>query len=657
MSERDERYGQESGTAAPDAAGPDTAGADYLHPEPRSPWEWAPAPATPAGSPAGQPAAAQVGPPAGETAGPAGRSGAAGEVAGRVGPPDAVRETAGVGEVAGLGGEPAPGGGWTGAGREMAAGEDAGPAAEGGAAEAPIEAARGGVRRDSEPAAPAGFVGADDSGYRAPIEAAGGVLGDEARFEPVRVPGPRSEVRAGAAAGAPAPRPEPADESSSAYAGGVPDPRVGMSGAPGWVGQPSPYGPAGYAPGEVTSPFSRPAGGYGPGAYAGGPGGPPYGPPPAGPGQAEPVRPRRLRSAVAIAGMAAVFGGLIGGGTVALAGRNDSSPVAASVSRTSATAPNAPASANGTVSGAAATISPSVVTLAVQGDNAAGTGSGIIVRADGYILTNDHVVSVAANGGSITATFAGGNTVAAKIVGRDASTDLAVVKVDGVSGLTAATFADSAKLTVGQTVVAVGSPLGLDHTVTSGIVSAVNRATRGGDDNQAVFDAVQTDAPINPGNSGGPLVDLSGHVVGINAEIATASSNSSRFPGQASQSGNIGIGFAIPSNVAADIADQLIANGTAQHAFLGVELASGTDTGSSTGGAKLSQVTAGGPGARAGLQANDVVTKLDGQLLETSDDLAAAVRTHKPGDQVTLTVLRGGKTTTVTATLGSDAKK
>jgi putative serine protease PepD len=548
MSERDERYGPESGTPS----------GDYLRPEPPSPWESAPA--TPAGEPAGPPA----GPP---------------------GAHDEQRHAAG-----GLGsGEPAGD-----AGAEPAAGPEAATA------------------------------GTD-----------------------------------------------------------VPEPRA----AEGWDGVPSPYAPpAGYTTGQVTSPFSRPAEGYGPypggpggtggpagpggpypsgpsgssGPYPGGPGGPggPYAAGPGGaPGGAPAVGARRARSVLAVAGVAAVVGGLIGGGTVALVDHNSNAAVAASVSRTAATAPNAPASANGTVSGAAATISPSVVTLAVQGDNASGTGSGVVVRADGYILTNDHVVAVAANGGSITATFANGNTVPAKIVGRDASTDLAVVKVDNVPGLTAATFADSSKLTVGQTVVAVGSPLGLDHTVTSGIVSAVNRATRGGENNQALFDAVQTDAPINPGNSGGPLVDLSGHVVGINAEIATANSNSSRFPGQAGESGNIGIGFAIPSNVAADIADQLIAKGTAEHAFLGVELSSGTDTGSSSGGAKLAQVTAGGPAAHAGLRAGDVVTKLDSQLVGTADDLAAAVRTHRPGDQVTLAVLRGGKTTTVPVTLGSDAKK
>jgi putative serine protease PepD len=363
---------------------------------------------------------------------------------------------------------------------------------------------------------------------------------------------------------------------------------------------------------------------------------------------------RKLRTLVAVAGIAAVLGGAVGGGTVALTRGSGNPTIAASVSRTSDTAQGTPTSETGTVEAAAATITPSVVTLTITGGSADGTGSGVIVRADGYILTNNHVVSAAANGGTITATFSDGRTATAKIVGTDASTDLAVVKVDGVSGLTAATFADSDKVRVGQSVVAVGSPLGLDQTVTAGIVSATHRATRGGDDNTAIFDAVQTDAPINPGNSGGPLVDLSGHVVGINAEIATAGSNSGRVPGQSSSSGNIGIGFAIPSNTAAFIADQLIAKGTAQHAYLGVELSSATG---STTGAQVATVTSGGPAAKAGVRAGDVITKVGSRLITSADDLAAATRSQQPGDQLTLTVVRGGKTSTATVTLGTDARQ
>jgi putative serine protease PepD len=360
---------------------------------------------------------------------------------------------------------------------------------------------------------------------------------------------------------------------------------------------------------------------------------------------------RRIRSAIAIAGVAAVVGGLVGGGTVALVRDRPQTPVAASVNRTSSTAQDTPTSTGGTIEGAAATILPSTVTLTVKSTTSSGTGSGVIVRADGYILTNNHVVSGAANGGSVTVTFSDGRTAAAKIVGTDASTDLAVVKVDGVSGLTAATFADSGKVKVGQSVVAVGSPLGLNSTVTAGIVSATHRATTGGDNNDAVFDAIQTDAPINPGNSGGPLVDLSGHVIGINAEIATASGGSGRFPGQSSDSGNIGIGFAIPSNTAADIADQLIAKGSAQHAYLGVQLTSATGTAT---GAQVGTLVSGGPAAKAGLRVGDVITKIDGRVVTDATDLAAEIHGHQPGDQVVLTVSRSGSTTTVRVTLGSD---
>jgi putative serine protease PepD len=365
---------------------------------------------------------------------------------------------------------------------------------------------------------------------------------------------------------------------------------------------------------------------------------------------------------VAVAGVAAVLGGLVGGGTVALTRGDSGRPVAAaSVARTGDTAAGAPTSTGGSVEGAAATISPSVVTLTITGGSADAAGSGVIVRADGYLLTNDHVVAAAANAGTITATFADGRTAVAKIVGRDADTDLAVVKVDGVSGLTAATFADSDKLKVGQSVVAVGSPLGLDHTVTAGIISALHRATRGGDDNAAVFDAVQTDAPINPGNSGGPLVDLAGHVVGVNAEIATAG-GSQRFPGQGGSNGNIGIGFAIPSNTAADIADQLVATGSAEHAFLGVQLSSARGAAADgavagVAGAPVASVAGGGPAAKAGLRAGDVITKIDSRLIQDSDDLVAATRAHRPGDQVTLTIERGGRSSTVTVTLGTDAKQ
>jgi len=363
--------------------------------------------------------------------------------------------------------------------------------------------------------------------------------------------------------------------------------------------------------------------------------------------------------------VAALLGGAVGGGTVALVdgGRTGTAAAAPSVQRDSGAgaAPSEPASTDGTVGSAAAAIAKSVVTITVRSsDGTGGTGSGVIVRSDGHILTNDHVVA-AAGSGEIRVKFADGRTATARVTGRDESTDLAVVKVDGVSGLAAATFADSGRLKVGQTVVAVGSPLGLDETVTTGIVSALHRATRAGADDNAVIDAVQTDAAINPGNSGGALVDLAGRLVGINTSIATVSGGSPRF-GQA-ESGNIGIGFAIPSSTAADIADQLIADGTAEHAFLGVQVASGSaDTGTGTAaaagpGGTVASVVSGGPAADAGIRAGDVVTKVADRAIEDGDDLVAAIRSYRPDDRTVLTIRRGSATTTVTVTLGSDSRQ
>jgi putative serine protease PepD len=294
------------------------------------------------------------------------------------------------------------------------------------------------------------------------------------------------------------------------------------------------------------------------------------------------------------------------------------------------------------------------VTINVTGGQESGTGSGVIIRADGYILTNQHVVAVAGNGGSITVTLPDGRTVPARVVGEDSVTDLAVVKVN-VTGLQAATFADSDAAKIGQTVVAVGSPLGLNGTVTEGIVSALHRPTTGGSDNSAVIDALQTDAAINPGNSGGPLVDLAGRVVGINQSIATASSGGG-LPGQSSTPGNIGIGFAIPSNTAARVAEQLITSGKATHAYLGVQAGSSSATTPGTG-ATLASVESGGPAAAAGLKAGDVVTKIGDRLIDGSDELVAAVRSYAPGDKVTLTVRRGDAEQTVTVTLGSDDRQ
>jgi len=243
-------------------------------------------------------------------------------------------------------------------------------------------------------------------------------------------------------------------------------------------------------------------------------------------------------------------------------------------------------------------------------------------------------------------TFANGRTVPFTVVGADPTTDIAVVRAQGVSGLTPITLGSSANLQFGERVVAVGSPLGLEGTVTSGIVSAVNRPVHAGDspDQSTFFDAVQTDAPINPGNSGGALVNMNGQLIGVNSAIASLGNTSG-------QSGSIGLGFAIPVDQAKRIGDQLISKGTASHASLGVQV--GDDP--HANGAAIMAVTGGGPAAAAGLPRGAVVTKVDNQVITDADGLVAAVRSKAPGDKITLTYVdAAGGTKTTQVTLGSD---
>jgi putative serine protease PepD len=363
-------------------------------------------------------------------------------------------------------------------------------------------------------------------------------------------------------------------------------------------------------------------------------------------------KPRRGGRLVAVGVLTAVLGGLAGGGLVAALDHNDPT-VAGGITVQGSSAPAA-ANQSGTAEAAAATAMKSVVTLSVRGQQEAGTGSGVVIRSDGYILTNEHVTAVADGGGSITVAFSDGRTAPAKLVGADKATDLAVVKVN-LTGLTAATFADSDAIKVGQTVVAVGSPLGLNGTVTEGIVSALHRPTSGASDNSAVIDAIQTDAAINPGNSGGALVDLAGRVVGINQSIATAGSNSGPL-GQQGEPGNIGIGFAIPSDTAVRISQELIASGKATHAQLGVETQTATSNDQQTAiGATIASVTPGSAADKAGIKAGDVVTKVNDRVIGQSEDLAATIRSYAPGTKVTLTIKNGNDTRTVNVTLGSDA--
>jgi putative serine protease PepD len=357
-------------------------------------------------------------------------------------------------------------------------------------------------------------------------------------------------------------------------------------------------------------------------------------------------RPRRRAGGfIAAAAIAAVVGAGAGIGSYAFLGNQGTgSPV----SVTSGAAPQGP-TLDGTVAAAAAKIEPSLVTIAVQAAGKGGIGSGVVLDNDGHILTNDHVVAAATQGGTITVTFHNGSTATAKIVGTAESSDLAVIKVEGVNDLNPATFAKSSELTVGQTVVAAGAPLGLSESVTSGIVSNTARPVRSGNNGDAVYLAVQTDAAINPGNSGGPLVDLNGAVVGINSSIASTSSGA-----DGGQPGNIGIGFAIPSEVASRVASDLITTGKTSNAQIGVRL-SGSDSELPTSvGVPLGEVISGGPAAKAGLQAGDVVTKINDFHTTTADGLIAATRFYPPETTVTVTFIRdGGSPQTVEVTLAA----
>ena len=356
------------------------------------------------------------------------------------------------------------------------------------------------------------------------------------------------------------------------------------------------------------------------------------------------VRRRPGRASVALAGLA-LLGGVAGGGlSTRLLADDPVGTAAASVTRSAGTAASA-APDEGTVESAAAAISPSVVTLAVRRPGGSGTGSGVVVRDDGHIVTNAHVVAGAVDGG-VEVLLSDGTQLPATVVGADPTSDLAVVRVARAEGLVAATFADSDALRVGQSVLAVGAPLGLSNTVTQGIVSTLHRPvrTRRGADSQAVIDAVQTDAAINPGNSGGALVDLAGRVVGIPSAIATTSGSS----------GSIGVGFAIPSNDAAEVAEEIIADGAATHAQVGISVGTATGSappGATTSGAVLSAVTAGGPADDAGLRAGDVVVRVGERPVSDADGLVVAVRGGDPGDRVLVTYRRGGREGTTTVVL------
>lgn len=337
-----------------------------------------------------------------------------------------------------------------------------------------------------------------------------------------------------------------------------------------------------------------------------------------------------------------VFGGTAGGALGYLAA-DFSNGVSNSTSQVSETSkPVAITPATETVSQIVQNVKPSVVSIKAEGNSGSGTGSGFIYREDGYIVTNNHVAAPAINGGKLTVYLEDKTSFEAKLVGRNASYDLAVLKIDA-TGLKPVNIGDSSAINVGDLTVAFGSPLGLTGTVTSGIVSAINRpVTAGGADDQSFISAIQTDAAINPGNSGGPLVNGQGQVIGVNSAIATL--------GNGTQSGSIGLGFAIPINQAQRVITEIIESGKSTTPIAGISIDSTYDG----VGAKIAEVVADGPAASTDLKVGDIVTKINGEVVEDSTELIVAIRRNNPGDTIVLIVKNSaGNEREVSVVLGS----
>lgn len=323
------------------------------------------------------------------------------------------------------------------------------------------------------------------------------------------------------------------------------------------------------------------------------------------------------------------------------------------------------------VSAASLTALPSVVTINVESSSSGGSGSGVFLTSDGYILTNAHVITLDGKTGDpiVEVQTFDKRTYAAKVVGRDAMNDLAVIKIDSPMAFTAMKFANSDAINVGDSVVAIGAPLGLSASVTAGVVSALNRTIRvansdapdkngsglqlwnGTGSAPVSLRVIQTDAAINPGNSGGALVNSKGELIGINVAIASTGSSGS------GQSGNIGVGFSIPSNVAHRVADEIIKTGKASHALLGAMVSdqpfNAESSSSFSIGALIREVTPGGPAEKAGLKAGDLVTKFNGMAILDAGELTAAVRWEPAEAEATIEFVRDGKTETMTLTLGT----
>jgi putative serine protease PepD len=376
---------------------------------------------------------------------------------------------------------------------------------------------------------------------------------------------------------------------------------------------------------------------------------------------AQPAAPVQKKASLGVLGtvviaslVSGVVGGVIGVGGYMLS----TAPAAVVVNNTDSV---------NWVTGASSKALPSVVTISVSSANEGGSGSGVFLTADGYILTNAHVVTLsgASANPKVTVKTLDGKIYPADIVGTDPNNDLAVIKISAAGAFTPIEWADSSKVNVGDSVVALGAPLGLENSVTTGVISALNRTIQvassdTSEDGSSLqwwngtgaapvsLRVLQTDAAINPGNSGGALVNAQGQLIGINVAIATAGATTA-----SSQSGSIGVGFAITSNIAKRIAEELMKDGKASHALLGAMVGNaGEETDGFSSGALVGELTPGGPGEKAGLKVGDIVTSFNGYKIDTAADLTAAVRAEPAGASATLEVTRGNEKIEITVVLG-----